>query len=159
MRRLITMTIVLMACAAGKPQPEADVLRVPDGGSLIAALHAQGAQVYECRDGTKWELKGPDAELRDDSGSVVGRHYGGPTWESNDGSKVVGEVVGKKPMPGGIPWLLLAAKSFEGRGVFSRVTFIQRVDTKGGAAPEGSCRAGAEMRVDYTATYKFYGRG
>jgi hypothetical protein len=56
-----------------------------------------------------------------------------------------------------IPWLLLKAKSNEGAGIFSRVTFIQRLDTAGGRAPAGACAAGAEQRVDDNATYRFFG--
>jgi hypothetical protein len=41
------------------------------------------------------------------------------------------------------------------------VTFIQRIETKGGTAPHDGCDAGhaGEARaVEYTATYLFYGR-
>jgi hypothetical protein len=63
------------------------------------------------------------------------------------------------PDPGAIPWLLLKAKSNEGTGTFSKVTYIQRVDTAGGKAPSDGCdqaHADAEARVDYTAYYYFY---
>ena len=40
---------------------------------------------------------------------VVGIHYGGPTWESLSGSKVVGAVIDRAtPDASAIPWLLLA---------------------------------------------------
>jgi Protein of unknown function (DUF3455) len=164
MRFAVFAMAVLIGCAAGKSSTSAatapasgDPLKVPEGNALIVSLQARGAQVYGCKDGTKWELKAPDAQLMDASGAVVGKHYGGPTWESQDGSKVMGEVVAKVPSPGTIPQLLLKAKSTEGSGTFSKVAFIQRLDTKGGAAPDGACTTGAEQRVDYTATYSFYG--
>jgi hypothetical protein len=53
----------------------------------------------------------------------------------------------------------LKAKSNEGTGTFSKVTYIQRVDTAGGKAPSDGCdqaHADAEARVDYTAYYYFY---
>jgi Protein of unknown function (DUF3455) len=59
-------------------------------------LPAKGVQIYECRiaaDGkAAWAFVAPEAELLDTSGKLVGKHYGGPTWESNDGSKTVGTV-------------------------------------------------------------------
>jgi len=64
--------------------------------------------------------------------------------------------------PGGraVPWLLLQAKSHEGAGVFSKVTYIQRVDTWAGLPPvKGATKdnAGKEVRVKYEATYRFFG--
>jgi Protein of unknown function (DUF3455) len=96
-----------------------------------------------------------------DKGERIGRHYGGPTWEANDGSKVVGEVQERAdaPRPGAVPWLLLKARSNQGEGTFKGVTYIQRVDTEGGTAPTDGCDAqhsGAEVRVDYKAAYYFY---
>lgn len=135
--------------------------------SLSFAAHARGVQIYECRpkkeDATQyeWVLKGPEADLFDDQGRKIGRHYAGPAWESTDGSKVVGEVKGREPSPApdAIPWLLLVAKTHEGNGVFSHVSSVQRVETAGGKAPAGNCDASTaakELRVPYTATYYFY---
>jgi hypothetical protein len=41
---------------------------------------------------------------------VIGRHYGGPTWQHNDGSLVEEAVVSKQlsPEATSIPWLLLS---------------------------------------------------
>jgi hypothetical protein len=38
-------------------------------------------------------------------GKRIGGHYAGPTWEANDGSKVVGEVLQRAdaPRPGAVP--------------------------------------------------------
>ena len=93
--------------------------------------------------------------------NLIAKHYAGPTWESNDGSKVVGEVKAKDngPDPNAIPWLALSAKSTSGPGVFSQVKSIQRVDTVGGKAPNEACsqsQAGKVARVGYKATYNFY---
>jgi hypothetical protein len=55
--------------------------------------------------------------------------------------------------------LLLQAAAHEGNGVMSAVTYIQRLDTKGGLAPATGCdasRLGETARVDYSASYAFY---
>ncbi|HKN52807.1 MAG TPA: DUF3455 domain-containing protein, partial [Amycolatopsis sp.] len=35
-------------------------------------------------------------------------------------------------------------------------TFVQRLNTQGGLAPAGSCAAGAQIGVRYSADYKFW---
>ncbi len=57
-------------------------------------------------------------------------------------------------------WLLLKATSHEGAGIFSKVTYIQRVDTWAGRPPATGAtkeNAGKELRVKYEATYRFFG--
>ena len=102
--------------------------------------------------------------MLDNQGNKVGKHYAGPTWEANDGSKVVGEVLAKDngPDPAAIPWLLLRAKANAGSGIFSRITNVQRLNTQGGKAPADGCtqaKAGTELRMPYTADYYFYAPG
>jgi hypothetical protein len=127
-------------------------------------------QIYQCaaqKDEPvrfSWTLKAPEAVLRNDVGKPFGRHYAGPTWEANDGSKVVGEQVAKVEAPASdsIPWLLLRIKSAAGRGVFSTISFVQRLRTHGGNAPAAGCeqsQAGKEVRVPYSALYRFYTSG
>ena len=142
-------------------------LKVPAGQMVLLKAVGQGVQIYAC--GAKagdpnqfeWVFKAPEADLVGDTGEKIGRHYAGPTWEANDGSKVVGEVLERAdaPRPGAVPWLLLKAKSNQGDGTFKSVTYIQRVNTEGGSAPKEGCDArhgGAEVRVNYKATYYFY---
>jgi len=142
-------------------------LAVPAGQVLVLAARGIGEQIYECaaaKDGaasSTWTLKAPQAQLRDAAGNALGKHYAGPTWESNDGSKVIGEVVSKSEAPDAdaIPWLLLRAKSTSGSGRFSSITSIQRVHTLGGKAPATPCDgapSGKEARVPYAADYLFY---
>jgi Protein of unknown function (DUF3455) len=130
---------------------------------------ATGVQIYECsaaKDAPgrfEWTFRAPEADLFDAAGKRIGKHYAGPTWESNDGSKVVGEVKARNDAPDAkaIPWLLLGAKSSSGSGVFGRTSSIQRVSTVGGIAPAEACsqaQAGKIARVDYQATYYFYVR-
>jgi hypothetical protein len=134
-------------------------LQVPEGNKVSRHLYAEGVQIYRWN-GTSWTFVAPEALLFADAdgNGVVGIHYGGPTWESNSGSKVVGTVLDRcTPDPDAIPWLLLNAVSNEGPGPFERVTFIQRVNTVGGLAPtEAGDLAGEEARVPYTTEYFFY---
>jgi hypothetical protein len=141
-------------------------LRAPAGQSLTQQLHAQGVQIHECKpskdDATRfeWSLKAPEAVLSDKTGKQVARHYAGPTWEANDGSKVVGQVVARAMSPdgGSIPWLLLRAQSTSGSGRFDAVASIQRVHTVGGNAPPAcsASQADQRLRVPYSADYFFY---
>ena len=165
----VAFALMIAACAsAPRPQQNAvpESLRVPDGQALLLRAAARGAQIYTCKVKTaeppafEWALKAPEAELFDQSGARIGRHYAGPTWESADGSRVVGEVMQRSAVQGAIPWLLLRAKSNEGAGLFASVKYVQRVDTVGGVAPSAGCdaaHANAEARVDYSANYDFYG--
>jgi hypothetical protein len=146
-----------------------DALRAPANQVRSLEARARGVQVYECKPGKsdparfEWTLRGPEAELFDENGARIGKHYLGPTWELTDGSKVVGEITAKDPGPdpSAVPWLLLTAKATEGAGALSRTASIQRLETVGGKAPPDGCspdRAGAIVRVDYRATYRFYRR-
>jgi hypothetical protein len=153
-----------MAAAAYMPES----VKAPAEEILSLQSKAIGVQIYTCRARKddpyryEWTFKAPEAELYDGSGKRIGRHYGGPTWELDDGSKVVGEVKRSDDGPdaNAIAWLLLTAKSNSGTGVLGRTTNIQRVDTIGGRAPADGCEAkqeGRELRVPYTATYNFFG--
>ncbi|HTD03605.1 DUF3455 domain-containing protein [Undibacterium sp.] len=169
----VLVSIALLAACASSPMPVdkapvvPDSLKVPPGLVVSQVLRATGIQIYECRQSRddaqkyEWVFKAPEATLLDNAGNKVGKHYEGPTWESNDGSKVVGEVKGKDngPDPAAIPWLLLSAKTVTGKGMFSQTQSIQRLYTTAGKAPSAECNArlkGAEERVPYTATYYFY---
>jgi hypothetical protein len=39
------------------------------------------------------------------------------------------------------------------------VTYIQRLNTRGGVAPAGTCTAGAQTAVRYSADYAFWVAG
>jgi Protein of unknown function (DUF3455) len=159
----------LVGCATSPVPPPMvpESLRVPADQSLSLETQAVGVQIYKCEvsktDATRyeWVFSAPEAELFDRAGSKIGKHYAGPTWESNDASKVVGQLKAKddSPDPNAIPWLLLSAKSTSGKGVFGQTLSIQRLRTSGGKAPGDGCSAaqvGNEARVPYKATYYFY---
>ena len=140
-------------------------LKPPEGVKLILHARAQGDQVYTCKqDGTQysWTLKAPDAQLFDENGKAIGRHFAGPSWQLNDSSTVVGKVAARfdPPDKDTIPWLLLTVADHSGNGLLNNVTHIQRLNTRGGKAPAAGCdgsHVGDETRVPYTADYVFYG--
>jgi hypothetical protein len=131
------------------------------GETLVVTIHAEGAQVYECKADTAgklgWQFREPIATLLVD-GKTIGRHYSGPNWELADGSAVVGKVAGRAPgaTTKDIPLLKLEVVSQRGAGQLTGVTTIQRLNTKGGVA-EGACEtAGAFLNVPYSADYAFF---
>jgi hypothetical protein len=165
----LSLAVALLASAPLKGETAAAVpekLKVPDTQKLSLEVKATGVQIYACSASKtdparfEWVFKAPEADLFDSAGKKIGSHYAGPTWESTDGSKVVGELKAKDdgPDPAAIPWLLLSAKSTSGTGVFARTLSIQRLHTVGGKAPADGCdqeHAGKETRIAYKATYAF----
>jgi hypothetical protein len=143
-----------------------DKIKAPSGEEVVLQAHASGSQIYVCQPGPEqkfgWTLKAPEAELHDQQGASMGRHYAGPTWKHNDGSEVTGKAAARvdSPDPDSIPWLLVTATGHAGDGVFSRVTNIQRVHTKGGQPPAAAdCNAskqGVETKSSYAADYYFF---
>jgi hypothetical protein len=165
---------VLTAAAAhasgqGISRPDVpDKIKSPAGEEVVLQAHATGSQIYVCQQGTDgkygWTLKAPEAELRDQQGVIIGRHYAGPTWQHNDGSEITGKPVARvdSPEPDSIPWLLVTVTGHSGNGALSRVTTVQRIHTKGGQPPAGDCNASkqnAEIKSSYTADYYFYAPG
>ena len=135
-------------------------------GTVIATLHAEGAQVYECKlDPGKspsaartltWQFREPIAALFAD-GKSIGRHYAGPNWDYIDGSGVQGKVIASTSgvTPSDIPWLQMEVVDHRGNGILSDAATVQRVNTKGGVA-KGSCEsAGSFLSVPYSADYVF----
>ncbi len=160
--------VVLLAPAPGwgaEEAPKPPVPFAPPGKlAVLFRLRAEGEQIYVCKKGKGgklgWEPKAPRADLYDDSGAKVGTHGMGPNWTGSDGSKVFAKVKAKRAAPDArdVPWLLLQADRHEGKGLFSKVRYVQRVDTWAGHPPAKGCdRADKEVRVKYQATYLFYG--
>jgi hypothetical protein len=132
-------------------------IQVPPGNRLVAALAAQGVQVYTCTAGT-WVFLEPVAQLHDQSPAAI--HFRGPSWESTrDGSLVEAETVASSPVVGSVPQLLLRETLTRGSGIFGGVTYVQRLDTVGGVKPSSPCTDGQTQGVPYTAEYRFFTRG
>jgi hypothetical protein len=145
--------------------PEA--VRVPAGQKQKMWTSATGEITYECRDKKdmvgqyEWAFVGPVATLFDSGKKPVGKYYAGPTWESMDGSKVTAKQVAVAPNgAGNIPLQLVKAEPAMGMGSMQGTTYIQRLNTKGGAAPMAGCDMagkGTKQQVVYSADYVFYG--
>jgi hypothetical protein len=102
--------------------------------------------------------------------------FGSATWQSSfDSSKVWAQVLNSNSIPAGsdlascpnagsIPCLLLQSIGSEpgptGGKVLAKTSFIQRLNTKGGAAPDSGCSTSADVGkqalVPYTADYFFF---
>jgi hypothetical protein len=151
-------------------------IQPPPGNEEVLRANAAGTQNYICMPGG-WTFIGPQATLTVKIGNVrtqVATHYLSPnpdeygtprpTWQSSlDSSAVWAKAIATSidsAEPGAIPWLLLevvgSAKGSAGAAALSSTTYIQRINTKGGAAPVTSCIAGMREFVPYVAEYIFY---
>jgi hypothetical protein len=158
---LLLSGLPMSAKAAETPLPDAIAA---SGETIVLTMHAEGAQVYECKMGTDgklaWAFREPIATLLVD-GKTVGRHYAGPNWEHSDGSAVVGKAIGNAPgaTPNDIAWLKLEVVSRRGSGVLSGVTTVQRINTQGGKLEGGCDKPGTFKSAPYSADYVFLRKG
>lgn len=158
----LPLSMSAYAQMADVPEP----VRVPAGHKMTMKAVGVGELTYECRAKAgdaaafEWAFVGPVAKLMDANNKEVGKYYAGPTWESMDGSKVTGKQVAVAPAaPGSIPLQLVKTEPAMGQGAMTGITYIQRVNTKGGVAPSDACTkasAGMKKQVPYQADYVFY---
>jgi hypothetical protein len=145
----------------------AAAIAVPAGNSVAMSALGAGDLTYECRvkasmpGSFEWVFAGPNAVLYDAKMAPIGKYYAGPTWESNDGSKVTGKQLAVSPSnnAASIPLQLVQTNAATGKGAMTGITYIQRLNTKGGIAPADVCNAdnvGAKKTVKYEAEYVFY---
>lgn len=145
--------------------PEA--VRVPAGHRVALETVGVGQITYACRakpdaaDTFAWMFVGPQAELRNRTGTKVGEYYGPPaTWTALDGSSLTGTQLAVAPAtPGSIPLQLVKLNPAEGQGAMVGMSHVQRVATQGGVAPTSPCNAssaGREEIVRYQADYIFW---
>jgi hypothetical protein len=164
----LTMRTILSSLAIGAMMlpsvvTKAEIINVfvTPGEALVATIHAEGAQVYECKADAAgqlaWKFREPVATLMID-GKTVGRHFAGPSWELTDGSLVTGKVSGSAP---GRRWPIHTCGS---RSPHSAAPANEprhhdhRLNTKGGLI-QGSCdKVGAFLNAPYSADYLFYKR-
>ena len=166
----LLLGVVSAVAALSAARASAQVPLVASDEIVIGKLHAEGAQIYECKTDSEkspsggqaltWQFVEPVATLFVD-GKSVGRHTAGPNWDHIDGSGVKGKVIASVSgaTPKDIPWLKLEVVDRRGKGMLSDATAVLRLDTKGGLA-EGSCgRAGEHLSVGYAADYVFLHKG
>jgi hypothetical protein len=158
---LLCGAAMLVSSASAQVLPVA--IEAP-GATEVLKVHAEGAQVYECKADAagklSWVFREPIATLLVD-GKTIGRHYAGPNWEHSDGSAVSGKAVGNAPgaTAKDIPWLKLEVASRRGTGILGDVTTVQRINTQGGKL-DGACEnAGAFQSAPYSADYVFLRKG
>jgi Protein of unknown function (DUF3455) len=161
---LVALAIVLVVVQVSAQVPS--TISVADGTAIVT-LHAEGAQIYQCKPNSDrkppsqksvliWQFREPIATLILD-GKSVGRHYAGPNWDYIDGSGAKGKVAASAPgaTPDDISWLKLDVVDRRGDGILSGATTVQRINTRGGAA-QGPCENEGDFRsVPYSADYVF----
>jgi hypothetical protein len=135
-------------------------VNVDAGHKLAFHVYAKGVQVYKWN-GSAWAFEEPRAALfaEENFFGEIGTHFRGPNWQSKSGSKVKASAVPGAlctPDPTAIAWIKLAADETSGPGIFKNVTFIQRVNTKGGLRPTEPGTLGEIREIEYTAEYYFY---
>jgi Protein of unknown function (DUF3455) len=171
------------------PPPVPDSIRVEPPNEAFLLGRGVGTQNYICQPADSlgrvaWTLFTPQATLFDDQGEQLITHFFSPNpdeggivrvaWQdSRDTSTVWGQVTGSSSdsnfvAAGAIPWLRIDVENTgaqagpTGGNTLSGTTFIQRVNTAGGAAPSTGCKVptdiGSKRFVPYTADYFFYKR-
>jgi len=133
-------------------------LQVPAGNTLEFLAYGVGVQIYTWSAAlSTWGTSTPHAVLFDDDG-VAAIHFAGPSWQNDDGSKVVGMKLAAVTVDtNAIPWLLLKGTPTTAPGIFADVTYVQRLYTRGGLAPATPGTVdGQQVLVPYSAEYLFY---
>ena len=173
---LVTGTALIMAaCSTAKPPAKeysqdllTESIRVPAGHVVALETTGVGVLNYECRANVAasgqvgWALVTPKADLIDRTGKTVGT-YGGPpaTWTHMDGSTVVGTQLAIAPVLGSNNIALQLSKGNPGTtaGALQGVTYIQRINTKGGQDLSKACTSadiGDKLTLPYQADYIFW---
>lgn len=168
---LVVLAVALPAAANAGPEepPVPGAIVVPDGHKAFLVGHAVGVQIHTCAliDGSyRWRFGGPRANLYDDTWKLLATHFGGPSWQARDGSKITAALDGNGSItvdPTAIPWLRLRVTSETAGADGDRLVgtkYIQRIETTGGLAPAPeTCNAetgGQVAEVPYTADYVFW---
>ncbi len=173
---MVAGTAVMMAaCSSVKPPAKeysqdrlVEAIRVPAGNVVVLETTGVGVLNYECRANVAatgaigWALASPKADLIDRTGKNIGT-YGGPpaTWTHMDGSTVVGTQIALSPVLGSNNIALQLSKGTPGSnaGVLQNISYIQRINTKGGQDISKPCTQadiGDKVTLPYQADYIFW---
>lgn len=144
---------------------------LPSGNTRVATFYADGVQKYKARQiaGTtpaqyEWVFVAPQANLYDASNKKIGTHSAGPTWQligsTTDSIYAQAFTPAKTAIstdPNSIDWLQLMPKAGKTpTGIFTNVSYIQRIATKGGKAPLlAPVGPDDSAAIHYTAVYRF----
>jgi Protein of unknown function (DUF3455) len=164
---------LVAAGASASPAPETapgdplDPRTYDPDSKLFLAVYAVGVQKYTCQPNGTWLFTGPEATLYATSGAekAIGSHFlnfatGRPVWRLKDGSSV--EAARTVTVPGGtgnIAWLLLqgvVTTSGADGDRLNGTTWVQRLNTSGGVAPNSACTPGDSTAVPYSTDYFFW---
>lgn len=143
------------------------LIQVATGNSLVLETKASGTIEYRCSKAQdplttyKWVMVGPQADLSDQGGEKIGDYSGPPArWTHKDGSFVTGSQVAVSPNSSkNIPLQLVKTDVSGGLGALTAISYVQRVNTKGGVAPSKKCtvdNVGEKAEVKYSAEYRFW---
>ncbi|MEA3127075.1 MAG: hypothetical protein QOD67_4094 [Caballeronia sp.] len=153
---------VIAGCVASTAAFAAPPIDPPQAERVLATT-ASGVQVYSCEYDAQhrlgWVFKNPQATLYNASGQAVIRHAAGPSWEADDGSRIVGHMIAQTPSEtaASVPQLLLETRSTAANGMLSAIRYVQRVNTVGGVMPASPCSTEHEIgNSPYIANYVFY---
>ena len=173
------LTLLLAACGGmqgGGHSSQRDLPkreRLPDGQRVVFRAHGSGSVTYECdvkedalRTAT-WVQSGSATLSGGTFGSNTMRLTMGPgpgmVFDSSDGSSAAGSPASTQPSPRpalDMPYQLVKITGTRGRGILKEVTYVERVDTQGGAQPNRACTSsGSSSRetIRFEADYIFYG--
>lgn len=141
---------------------------LPNGNIRVATFYAEGVQKYkaQAKAGSspviyEWVFVAPQAALYDATNKITGTHGAGPFWQLSAYDSVFAQHFSPAkttPSPdGSIDWLLLMPKAGKTpTGIFTHVSYIQRIATSGGKAPATlPVSADETAEVKYTAIYRF----
>ena len=142
----------------------------PLGNTRVATFYAEGVQKYKAQlksgsnpSAYEWVFVAPQANLYDATNKKAGTHSAGPSWQltgiadSIFGQQFSPPRTAVSSDPNGVDWLLLMPKNGKSpSGIFSSVSYIQRIATKGGKAPAIPPQNATDtVDVKYTAIYRF----
>jgi hypothetical protein len=147
--------------------------QAPEGGAPEAGASEGGSgEAGTAPAGGTWANTAEAIVYGDNCAKAADHGYtatpGSPFWKATDGSQVTATRAAAVAAPvadagdagaTAITWVLLRATANTGTGLFTPVTYVQRLNTSGGIGPSGDCEPGdasATRRVHYTATYYFY---
>jgi hypothetical protein len=159
MRAAVLFVSTMAACSAAFAASSIE----PPQAEQVMSTTASGVQIYSCEYDAQhrlaWVFKSPLATLFDTSGQAVIKHAAGPSWQADDGSRLVGHVLAQTPgnTAESIPQLLLETRSTGASGTLSNIRYIQRINTVGGLMPAGACTSEHQTGSSpYIANYVFY---